>query len=60
MTDFLEIEEKKKTVNSLNLDEFSVEDLEKYIIELKAEIKKAEIEISKKNKSLNEAEDFFR
>ena len=38
MDDFLEIDEKKKTINSLNLDDFSVEDLEKYISELNKEI----------------------
>ena len=27
MDDFLEIDEKKKTINPLNLDDFSVEDL---------------------------------
>ena len=27
MDDFLEIDEKKKTINSLNLDDFSIEDL---------------------------------
>ena len=60
MTDFLEIDEKKKTVNSLILDDFSVEDLEKYIKELKNEIKKAEGEIIKKNNLLNEAQKFFK
>jgi len=42
MDDFLEIDEKKKTINSLNLDDFSVEDLEKYISELNKEILRAE------------------
>ena len=60
MTDFLEVDEKKKTVNSLNLDDFSVEDLEKYINELKEEIKRAEQEIIKKNNLFNQAEKFFK
>ena len=60
MTDFLEVDEKKKTVNSLNLDDFSVEDLEKYIIELKQEIKRAEVEIIKKNNLFKEAEKLFK
>tara|TARA_B100001758_G_C18167836_1_gene482626 strand:- start:119 stop:301 length:183 start_codon:yes stop_codon:yes gene_type:complete len=60
MTDFLEIDEKKKTVKSLILDDFSVEDLDKYIVELKNEIKKAEEEIIKKNKLFKDAQKFFK
>ncbi len=60
MTDFLEIDEKKKTVKSLILDDFSVEDLDKYILELKNEIKRAEEEIIKKNKLFKDAEKFFK
>tara|TARA_B100001029_G_C14822221_1_gene318311 strand:+ start:14 stop:196 length:183 start_codon:yes stop_codon:yes gene_type:complete len=60
MTDFLEIDEKKKTVKSLILDDFSVEDLDKYIVELKNEIKRAEEEIIKKNKLFKDAEKFFK
>jgi len=60
MTDFLEIDEKKKTVKSLILDDFSVEDLDKYIVELKNEIKRAEKEIIKKNKLFKDAEKFFK
>ena len=60
MDDFLEIDEKKKTINSLNLDDFSVEDLEKYISELDEEILRAKKEINKKNKLKNEAQKFFK
>ena len=59
MDDFLEIDEKKKTINSLNLDDFSVEDLEKYILELKNEIKRADEEIVKKNKTKMDAQKFW-
>ena len=59
MTNFLEIEEKKKTINTLNLDDFSIEDLKKYINELENEINRAKKEIAKKNKILNEADKFF-
>ena len=59
MTDFLEIEEKKKTINTLNLDDFSIEDLKKYINELENEINRTKKEIAKKNKILNEADKFF-
>ena len=51
MNDFLEIDEKSKTVKSLNLDDFSIEDLDKYIIELDNEMVKVRKEIVKKNVS---------
>ena len=38
MDDFFEVDEKKKTVKSINLDDFSIEDLEKYKTELNKEI----------------------
>ena len=60
MDDFLEIDEKKKTINSLNLDDFSVEDLDKYILELNNEILRVKEEINKKNKLKNEAQKFFK
>ena len=60
MDDFLEIDEKKKTINSLNLDDFSVEDLNKYISELNKEILRVIEEINKKNKLKKEAQIFFK
>ena len=60
MDDFLELEETKKTVKSLNLDDFSVEDLNKYISELKNEISRVKEEIEKKTKLINEAQKLFR
>jgi len=60
MDDFLEIDEKKKTINSLNLDDFSVEDLNKYILELNKEILRVKEEINKKNKLKKEAQTFFK
>ena len=60
MDDFLEIDEKKKTINSLNLDDFSVEDLNKYILELNKEILRVKEEINKKNKLKKEAQNFFK
>ena len=60
MDDFLEIDEKKKTINSLNLDDFSVEDLDKYILELNNEILRVKEEINKKNKLKKEAQNFFK
>ena len=60
MDDFLEIDEKKKTINSLNLDDFSVEDLNKYILELNKEILRVKEEINEKNKLKKEAQNFFK
>ena len=60
MDDFLEIDEKKKTINTLNLDDFSVEDLDKYILELNKEILRVKEEINKKNKLKKEAQKFFK
>ena len=60
MDDFLEFDEKKKTINTLILDDFSVEDLEKYISELRNEILRAEQEVKKKNKFKNEAYKIFK
>ena len=42
MDDFLEFDSEKKTIKSINLDDFSIEDLEEYIKDLKCEIKKVE------------------
>jgi len=60
MDDFLEIDEKKKTINLINLDDFSVEDLEKYILELENEVLRVKKEIIKKNKLKTEAQKFFK
>ena len=60
MDDFLEFDEKKKTINPLILDDFSVEDLEKYASELRNEILRIEKEIVKKNKIKHEANKIFK
>ncbi len=60
MNEFLEYDENKKTIKALNLDDFSIEDLNKYITELKEEINRTEIEIVKKKKLMTEAENFFK
>ena len=57
---FLEFYSKKKTVKSLNLDDFSIEDLNDYINELEKEIKRANLEIEKKKKSINDAMKYFK
>jgi len=60
MTDFFEVDEKQKTVKILNLDDFSVEDLQNYISELKTEILRVQDEIKKKENLKLNAEKFFK
>ena len=60
MTDFFEIDELKKTIKSLNLDDFSVEDLIKYIEELNEEINRVNLEIKKRDNSIKDAEKYFK
>ena len=60
MDDFLEFDYEKKSIKSLNLDDFSVEDLRKYIRELENEKKRTELEIKKKNNLQEEAKKFFK
>ena len=60
MNEFLEYEESKKTIKSLNLDDFSIEDLDKYTSELKDEINRVNMEKVKKKKLISEAENIFK
>ena len=60
MTDFFEVDEKQKTVKILNLDDFSVEDLQNYISELQTEIPRVQDEIKKKENLKLNAEKFFK
>ena len=60
MNEFLEYEENRKSIKSLNLDDFSVEDLDKYILELKNEIDRVNIEKVKKKKLISDAENIFK
>ena len=60
MNEFLEYEESNKSIKSLNLDDFSVEDLDKYILELKDEIERVNAEKVKKKKLISEAENIFK
>ena len=59
MTNFFEIDELKKTIKTLNLDDFSIEDLKVYLLELTEEIDRVNLEIHKKDKFKKEAENFF-
>jgi len=60
MIDFFEIDEKKNTVKSINLDDLSIEDLKIYILELKDEIDRVKEEIEKKNISIQQAQKYFK
>ena len=60
MGDFIEFDDEKKSVKSINLDDFSVEDLRKYIMELEDEKKRTELEMKKKNSLLEEAKKLFK
>ena len=60
MNEFLEYEENKKSIKSLNLDDFSIEDLDKYISELNDEIEKVNMERVKKKRLISEAESIFK
>ena len=60
MTDFLEINEKEKTIKSLNLEDLSIENLKQYIFELQKEIKRVKEEINLKESSINEAKKYFK
>ena len=60
MNEFLEYEETKKSIKSLNLDDFSIEDLDKYTSELKDEIERVNMEKIKKKKLISEAENIFK
>tara|TARA_B100000029_G_scaffold402858_1_gene402472 strand:- start:249 stop:431 length:183 start_codon:yes stop_codon:yes gene_type:complete len=60
MEDFLEIDEKKKTIKSLNLDDFSIDELKNYIKELEREILRTTEEISKKKNIQEKANKFFK
>jgi len=60
MNEFLEYEESKKSIKSLNLDDFSIEDLDNYTSELKVEIDRVYMEKVKKKKLISEAENIFK
>ena len=60
MNEFLEYEQNKKSIKSLNLDDFSIEDLDKYTLELKDEIERVSEEKVRKKKLINEAENIFK
>ena len=60
MTNFFETDEINKTIKTLNLEDFSVEDLKLYISELTNEIKRVKEEMEKKEKFKRSAEKLFK
>ena len=60
MSDFLEFEKETKRIKSINLDDFSIEDLDEYINELTKELERVKIEIKKKLRLQSEAEKLFK
>ena len=59
MDDYLEYKIDTKTIKSINLDDYSVEDLKEYIGQLKKEIERAKGELEKKLKYQSEAKKYF-
>ena len=60
MDDFLEFEKDTKLLKSINLDDFSIEDLREYIEQLKREIVRVKVDLEKKQKTQIEAEKYFK
>ena len=60
MDDYLEFEKDTKAIKSINLDDFSIEDLKEYIEQLEKEIKRVNQELKKKLKLQLEAEKYFK
>ena len=60
MIDFFEIDEKKKSVKSINLDDMSIEDLKIYIRELEKEVERVTQEVAKKEVFRKSADNFFK
>ena len=60
MSNFIEFDENTKAIKSINLEDFSVEDLEEYILNLVNEQKRANEEIKKRLKTKEEAQKFFK
>tara|TARA_B100001287_G_C22385521_1_gene390859 strand:- start:403 stop:585 length:183 start_codon:yes stop_codon:yes gene_type:complete len=60
MSDFLEIDEEKKSIKKLNLDDLSVDELKEYINILQTEITRVSKEIDSKVVSKKNAEKIFK
>ena len=60
MSDLLEFEKDTKVLKSINLDDFSVEDLKQYINDLTNELTRVRVEMEKKTKVQSDAKKFFK
>ena len=60
MSNFIEFDENTKAIKSISLQDFSVEDLEEYILNLVNEQERAKEEIKKRLKTKEEAQKFFK
>ena len=60
MDDYLEFEKDTKALKSINLDDFSVEELKEYIDQLKKEIERVKEDLEKKLKYQVDAEKYFK
>ena len=60
MSNFIEFDENTKAIKSISLEDFSVEDLEEYILNLVKEQERAKEEIKKRLKTKEEAQKFFK
>ena len=60
MSNFIEFDEEKKNLKSINLDDFSIDDLEEYIETLNLEISRSKEEITKRLKTKEEAQKLFK
>jgi len=60
MSDFLEYDESSRTIKQINLDDFSIDELQLYIEELSKEIHRVNQEINKKKKLQKDADKFFK
>lgn len=60
MSNFIEFDENTKAIKTISLEDFSVEDLEEYILNLVNEQERAKEEIKKRLKTKEEAKKFFK
>ena len=60
MSNFIEFDENTKAIKSISLEDFSIEDLEEYILNLVNEQERAKEEIKKRLKTKEEAQEFFK
>ena len=60
MSNFIEFDENTKAIKTISLEDFSVEDLEEYILNLVNEQERAKEEIKKRLKTKEEAQKFFK